>query len=153
MKLPFVVVNLLNRYCQVVFGLALIIGLLVTPRTALAGHYLFLSIPFIILFALTMTCSIRSIKEKVTVARYQHKSLLGIIASVVGLSAIQACGIGTPFCGASLGISVLSALFPSALVHALIEHSVAILAVSIVIQIISLYMMGCFKITRHPIKK
>ena len=152
MKQLFIFENLHSNYCKAIFGLAMIGGYLLTPASALTGLYLFLSVPFIVLFALTIACSVRAVKEKVQVAQHQHTSILGIIASIVGVSAIQACGIGTPLCGASLGMSILSTLFPSLFVQVLVKHSVVILSLSILIQIVTLYNMKCLT-TNHNSKQ
>ena len=153
MKLPFLFENLKSNYCKIVFGLSLFLAYALTPKSALEGWYLIISIPFIFLFALTTACSTRSIKEKIKVTHYQKKSILAIVANVLGISALQMCGIGAPLCGASVGIGLLSTILPGALFNVLKEYNIAILIVSIVVQITTLQTMNCFSKNIHGIQK
>jgi len=95
-------------------------------------------------FSLSMMCLIRSIKDKVVLARTYKGSIVSIIATGLGLSAIQVCGVGAPVCGVSVGIGILSVIFPNFFIDFLTDYSVAIIIISIALQITSLYYMKCF---------
>lgn len=149
MKLPFFLDNLRSNYCKIIFGLSLFVGYALTPKNVLTGLYLFLAVPFIFLFALTLSCAVRSVKEKIKVTRHQQTSIFGVIASAIGISALQVCGVGTPLCGASVGISILSAIFPSLVLNILREYSVVIISMSILTQLISLHSMNCLSFYKN----
>ena len=87
----------------------------------------------------------RNVKEKVILAKTYKSSLIGILATAIGLSALQVCGVGAPVCGATIGAGFLSALFPGIFMRFLDNFAVYILIASILLQIISLYFMNCFK--------
>jgi len=143
MKLPFFLENLKSNYCKVVFLISLILGYLSIPKEIYQGKYVYLAIPFIILFAFTITCIVRSIKEKIVVSKNNGSSLLAIIINIVGISTLQVCGLGVPSCGASIGMGVLTAIFPEFLIRYLHSYAIWILIISILIQIYSLYSLNC----------
>ncbi len=95
-------------------------------------------------FALTLTCLARNIKEKVVLAKTYKSSILGIIATALGLSVLQVCGVGAPVCGASIGAGIVSLFFPSFALNFFEKYSIYIIIGSIIIQIIALYYMRCF---------
>lgn len=142
-NLPFFLTNLKSNYCKVVFLISLILGYLSVPKHIYTGNYVFLTIPFIILFAFTITCIVRSIKEKIVASKQNGSSVLVIIANVVGISTLQVCGLGVPSCGASIGIGLVTAIFPEFMVRYLKDYAVWILIFSILIQIYSLYSLNC----------
>ena len=88
---------------------------------------------------------VRNIKERVVVAKTYTSSLIGIIATAVGLAAMQVCGFGAPICGAAVGLGIFSSLFPMAFVDVMAKYAVEFVSFSILIQIIALYFMNCFK--------
>ena len=143
MKLLFFLENLKSNYCKVVFLISLILGYLSIPKEIYQGKYVYLAIPFIILFAFTITCIVRSIKEKIVVSKNNGSSLLAIIVNIVGISTLQVCGLGVPSCGASIGMGVLTAIFPEFLIRYLHSYAIWILIISILIQIYSLYSLNC----------
>ncbi len=142
MPRPYVLQLFGSNWCKAAFVLWLILSYFLIPQMVFAGLDAPLAYIFMLVFALTMTCTTRNIKEKVVLARIQGSSILGIIASVVGLSGLQACGIGMPFCGASMGVGFLS-LFPGYVLTRMHAFAIPIIITSIVVQVASLYFMHC----------
>ena len=134
-----------SGYCQLTFVLFLAAGYFLTPKLILNGWQFFLAALFIFLFALVLTCLVRNVKEKAILARKYKSSLIGIIAAALGLAALQACGFGAPVCGASIGVGIMSAVFPGVFVNFFSAYSVYIIIFSIIFQFLALYFMNCFK--------
>jgi len=137
--------TLKSKYCIGVFAVSLILGYISVPKSVFYGIYLIFAGIFIISFALTLTCVVRNVKEKIVLARTYKSSLVGIIATGVGLAALQVCGVGAPVCGATVGLGILSAIFPIAFVDILSKYSLEIIVVSIIFQLGALYFMNCFE--------
>ncbi len=140
----------------------------ITPLHALLG------IIYSLLFALLTTCLFKTIWEKVR-ELLEHKKphaflgesreqlrrgewlkalktfavgflkFLVVFVGILGLGAAQFCVFGSPVCGISVGAGLVMAIFPSAAVHFLVEYAKWIIAAAIVLQILGLYLMGCFK--------
>ncbi len=134
-----------------VYLLALAASYFLTPRF-LFFRYTFLVSIFIILFSLNVTCVIYHIKERVKAARFYKRSIWGIVTSAIGLSVLQVCGIGTPMCGASIGLGVFSTLFPHVIFPFVQQYGPYLIVISIILQIISLYSMKCFSKLPKKIK-
>ena len=136
--------RLKTKGCAIVFALSLVAGAFMIPREVLGSPYAFIAIPFVLLFALTMTCVARGTKDKFLLARSTKTSVLGVLASVIGLSALQVCGISAAMCGATVGTGIVATIFPGVLFHLLHEYSIPILFVSMLLQLFALWHMGCF---------
>jgi hypothetical protein len=134
-----------SNYCKIVFFLALIVSYFLIPRHLFMNHYWFLALIFMISFSLLLTCSVRNIKEKIQVAKTYQTSIWGMIFSVLGLTALQVCGLGGAFCGTSIFLGVLTTIIPGFAVSFLTEYAVELVLVSILIQIFAIWQMGCFK--------
>jgi len=134
-----------SSYCEIVFIISLIGAYLLVPKRIFYGLYTILGIVYMVVFALTLTCIIRNIKEKVLLAKTYKNSIIGILASALGIAALQVCGIGAPVCGTTIGASILSVIFPSFFLSFLSNYAVLIVLGSIVIQVTGLYFMNCFK--------
>ena len=134
-----------SHYCQVVFVLALVGSYFLIPSRVFSGVYLALAVLFMVVFSLIVTCFVRNIKEKVKSKRQHGVSVFGIIASAIGFSAFQVCGVGAPVCGASLGIVLISSILPSFFINFLMNYSDLVLASMILIQVAALAYMGCLK--------
>ena len=132
-----------SNYCKSVFLITFIGSYFLIPDTVFNGVYYVLAITFMTTFALTLTCLVRSIKEKVVSARTYKGSFLSFLATVLGFSALQVCGIGAPVCGASLRVGFLSVIFPKIVHDFFHEASVWIVGFSILFQLIGLYYMKC----------
>jgi hypothetical protein len=133
-----------SKYCKSVFLIALIGSYFLIPTTVFNGLYYIIAITFMVTFSLSVMCIVRSIKDRAELARKSKASLLSIIATALGLSALQVCGVSIPVCGASIGIGLLSVIFPQFFVDFLASYSPFIIGFSVVLQLIALYYMGCF---------
>ena len=134
-----------SRYCVVTFGISLVLSYFLIPKTAFYGWYTVLPLLFMLSFALTLTCIVRNVKERVLLAKTSGSSIVGIVAAALGLTALQVCGIGAPVCGASVAMGVLSAIFPTAFVGWLSRYAVQFTLFSILLQVVALYFMNCFQ--------
>ncbi len=133
-----------SHYCKIVFIVIFLASYFLIPQTVFNGWYYILAISFMLVFSLTATCLTRNIKEKVVAARSYKGSFLSVISAIIGLSALQVCGIGAPICGASIGMAVLSLIFPRVVIDFLHNSSVWVIVVSLLFQILGLYYMKCF---------
>lgn len=140
-----------SHYCQFVFAASLVLGYFVVPKKIFYGYDTILGILFILSFALVMTCLVRQTKERVKIARTYSGAIIGIIATAIGLTALEACGIGAPVCGAMVGVGILSVILPVSAVDIIGRYAVLILIGSVTIQLIALYFMNCFKKTLSAI--
>ena len=135
-----------SYYCILVFFVMTIISYFLIPDKIFYGYYSLVAVVFIIVFSLTFTCLIRSIKDKIVEHKKQNlKPIWGALIGLIGLSALQTCAIGAPVCGVSVGMAIVSAIFPAIAFDLINDYSLTILFLSICIQIISLYQMRCFK--------
>ena len=133
-----------SHYCKIVFVIGLIFSYLLIPKTVFEGQYAYLATIYMILFSIVLTCIVRTIKERIKLARMYEKSILGILASGIGLAALQVCTLNIS-CSASVGLSILYLIFPQFFVSFLIDYSQYILIIAIAMQAIAIYLMGCFK--------
>ncbi len=132
-----------SHWCQLAFIGFLILGYWLIPQTALLGQYQFWSIVFMISFAASSTCAVRGMKERMASKLKGGASILSVIASLLGLSAVQFCSVNAVMCGSTLGFGALSMILPKFLFRFLHHHAIAILIGATIVQIISLYSMGC----------
>ena len=137
--------TLKSNYCKIVYFLSIILIYFLTPKKVFYGWYMLIGIIFILISALVITCFIRNIKEKVILAKTQATSTLGLLSAVIGLAALQVCGVGAPICGASIGAGFLSLLLPGFSLNFFESYALHIIIISIVLQILALHMMNCFK--------
>ncbi len=96
--------------------------------------------------ALTLTCFVRNVKERAVEAWRHGSSILGIIMIIFGFGALQVCTIGSPVCGATIGAGIFALIFPGMALEFIEKYSLVIILASIVIQVIALYFMNCFKV-------
>jgi hypothetical protein len=134
-----------SKYCIAVFTVVFLLSWFLVPKTVLHGWYLILAVLFTVSLALTITCIVRNVKERIAQARTYGTSLIGLVAAALGWSALQVCGVGASLCGATIGLGVVSSIFPGFLLHFLSSWSVLIVVLSVVAQWISLYVMRCFR--------
>lgn len=131
-----------SNYCKLVFILFLILGTFITPTKVFYNWYWLLAIIFILVFALTMTCLIRNIKDKIVSYKKTNSSLLSLFSIILGVSALHMCTIGAPVCGAA-GVGLLALILPT-IAHSFIsDFSIFIVLLSILLQLFALYNMGC----------
>jgi len=134
-----------NNYGKIAFILSLIISYFLIPKTVFYGWYYLIAILFMMTFSLTMTCIIRNIREKIIANKQCKGSFLGLLASIIGISAFQVCTIGAPVCGISLGLGIVSFLFPNILLATMEKYAIFIIFISIGLQLLALCLMKCFK--------
>jgi len=134
-----------SDYCKVIFLASLILTYVFIPKKIFYSYYTIIGVAFIIIASLTITCFVKNIKEKVYAAKAQGASVVGIITILLGLVGLQACTIGAPVCGASIGAGVLALFFPLIAMELIKAHSFLVIYASLIIQIVALYFMGCFK--------
>ncbi|MEM3374466.1 MAG: hypothetical protein QXE31_04560 [Candidatus Woesearchaeota archaeon] len=143
-KTRFIYAVFESNICKIVFLISLLIGYFLTPKRIFYGVYTLLGIFYIILFAMVMTCMVRVIKEKVINLKHTGASFFSIILSLFGFGALNMCGIGAPVCTAGISIGVAS-LFPGFFHDFFHNYGILVLVISIILQIIALLYMGCFK--------
>ena len=134
-----------SKYCIFVLGISLFIGYFFIPPHVFHTSYAPLAFVFMFLFALTTMCVVRNVKEKVILAKTYKSSLFSIVAIILGLGALQVCGVGAPVCGATVGLGIFSFFFPTVFANLPKTFAVYLLSGSILIQLLSLYFMNCFK--------
>lgn len=122
----------------------LYMGFYFLPKKVFFGWYILLASTFALLFAFTFTCLVRSIKDQIILHKKNKKPVLSALASLIGLSAFQVCGIGAPICGISIGAAVVSSIFPSFAFNIINDYALYIIYISIALQIFSLVQMKCF---------
>lgn len=131
-----------SNYCKLVFLLFLILGFIITPQKIFYSWYWILGIIFAFVFALTMTCLTRNIKDKINLVKKTNSSIISIFSIILGISAFHMCTIGAPVCGAA-GIGLLSLILPSIAYTFFYDFSLYIAIFSILLQLFALYSMGC----------
>lgn len=136
-----------SKYCQLVFLISFLASYFLIPKSVFHGWNQLLAYAFMLIFALTVACIVRNIKEKILLARTYKSSILGIIAVALGLAALQVCGANAPVCGAAVGIGILSSIFPAVFVNLMAKPSIhlGMILISIIFQLVALYFMNCWK--------
>lgn len=143
-KILIVLKKINTKYCWLVFMIAWWLWFWMIHETLFTGIYTILWFLFTIVFALTVTCLIRNIKEKVKLANKAWKSLIWIIGATIWIATAQLCWINAVFCGSTIWMWLLSTILPTTTMWFLSEYSVIIIILSIITQLIWLYFMKCF---------
>ena len=138
-----------SDYCKIIFLLSFILSYFLIPRHLFFSKHFSLTVAFMLTFSVLVTCSVRNIKEKIAVAKTAKTSVWGIIASVLGLTALQVCGLGGVFCGSSVFLGLLTTIIPGFAVSFLTSYAVPLLVVSIIFQILAIWQMGCMKLSKN----
>jgi hypothetical protein len=134
-----------SKYCLISFTLGLILGYLIVPHRIFTGFYTFLGVIYILMFAIVLMCIVRTIKDRITNEKQTGATTLSVIASLLGIGALQACGIGAPVCGATVGVGILSVFFPQSAFAVLEKYAVHVIILSLILQIVAIFYMGCFR--------
>jgi hypothetical protein len=82
---------------------------------------------------------------RVKIASPAGGSVLGILSMVLGISTLQVCGLGLPSCGMAIGLGFGISLFPGFLTIIVRQHAVLLVATSIILQIVSLFLLRCIR--------
>lgn len=140
-----------SDYCKLVFLISFFGSYFLIPKNVFYGEVKFVAILYMFIFSLTITCIVRNIKERVMLARTYKTSILGIIASAIGLSALQVCGTSGICVAASTG-GLASILLPEIFKHFIEEYGVELLYFSIIIQMFAIFIMKCFSVNNYKDK-
>lgn len=133
-----------SNYCKLVFLLAFFGSYFMVPANIFVGKYQLLVLVFMLIFSTVAMCVVRNIKEKVVVAHQLKTSFVGLILYILGLSALQVCGMSATMCTASVGAGIVSVFFPGVFFNYLVEYSVYIVYFSIITQLYVLHHLRCF---------
>ena len=145
-KKNFVIIKVLeSNYCKLVFLLSLILSYFLVPKHLVGFWWNLIVIIFMLVFSLNMTCMVRNIKERIKVAKTTTNSVISLIASGLGIMALQVCGTSGYICSAGILMGVFSSVLPHFLLDFLEEYSLYIILATILFLIISLRNMKCFK--------
>jgi hypothetical protein len=134
-----------SRFCWLSLVLSFFIGYFLVPDKIFHGVWSVFGLVYAITFAVTLTCLIRVIKEKVLTMKKTGAGVMSVVAAILGLGAMQLCGIGAPVCGATIGVSIFSIIAPGISASFWQEFSTPLLFISIILQVVSLYYLKCFK--------
>ena len=126
--------------CRAVFAVSLVFGYLLVPKVVIDQQF-FLSVIFFLTFAYTMACVTYAAKENMKHAK--GTGALSVAASAIGLAALSACGLSLA-CG-TMGIGIFSLALPIAAVHFFAQYGAYVVSASILVQLFSLWKMGCLK--------
>ena len=129
----------------VVFTVVFIASIFILPSHILSGPYFYLGVLFILLFSLNMTCLVKVMLQRAKVAKARGAGIMGIVATAVGFTALQMCGVGGPLCGALFGSVVFATILPAGSLHYFTAYAVHIVLFAIAVQVASLWLMKCFK--------
>ncbi len=133
-----------SNFCKLAFLLSTVFAYFALPIKLLSVYDSILAFLFIAVFALTMSCVIRLLKENFSLALKSGKPLVSVIAAAAGIGAFQLCSVSAPVCG-SAAVGIASVAFPAFFEHFFVRYSYIIIYFSIALQLISLYYMGCLK--------
>jgi len=132
-----------HHLCKTVFLLSLLAGILLIPLDVWREQTP-LALVFLIVFAATTTFTLKVFREGARAV--QGHGIVNLISSLLGLAALEACSTGF-VCGAA-SIGILSILVPGIMAPFLSEHAVQLVWLSIIVQMVSLHLMGGFRNNR-----
>lgn len=144
-KKYFILKIFASYYCWFSLVLSFIIAYFLVPEKIFYGPWSILGIIYALVFSVVVTCTFRVIKEKTVNMKKVGASGLSIISAILGLGAMQVCGIGAPVCGATVGVSIFSLIAPGVSLVFWDNFATPLIFISIIIQLISLYFLKCFK--------
>ncbi len=134
-----------SLFSVIIFTLVFIVSLFVLPSHILSGTYFWLGVVFVLLFSLNMTCLANTMRMRANMARAKGAGAVGVMATAVGFTALQMCGIGGPLCGALFGGVLFVSVLPAGAMPYLTSYAVHIVVIAILIQAVSLWYMKCFR--------
>ena len=126
------------------FILLLVFGYFLTPQHIFLGNYKYLAYVFIVLFAILNYCIVKTIYRNYIYNKKQKGFTKGVIASILGVSALQVCGLSAYACSTSIGFTILATFLPHTFLNFLQNYSVEIISISILIQFITIWHLKCF---------
>jgi len=135
------------------FLFLLVLGYFLTPQHIFTGKFFFLGFLFIIFFSVLNYCIIKTIYRNYVYSYKQLGFKKGILASVIGIFALQVCRLSAYACSTTVGFTILATFLPHTLINFLQNFSVEIISISILIQAYSIFYLKCFKINGISLKK
>lgn len=147
MKNLYLINILHSNYCKLVFLSAFFGSYFIVPDAVFVGQYRLLVLFFMLTFSLVATCIVRNIKEKILIAHHVKTTFVGLFFYILGISALQVCGMSAAMCTASVGAGLVSVIFPGVMFNYLIEYSVYVVYLSITSQLLVLYYLKCFSVS------
>lgn len=136
-----------------IFLFLLMFGFFITPQHIFNGNFKFLGYMFILFFALLNYCIVKTIYRNYVYNKNNLGFKKGIFASIIGISALQVCGLSAYACSTTIGFTFLATFLPYAFLNFLHEFSVEILAISIFVQAFSILHLNCFEIKNLNFKR
>ena len=119
-------------YCDLSFLVFFVLLLLFLPAAILQGYSC---------IATDSLDSLQQIRKRILYPELHRQHVQRHILKMF----IQLCTVGLPFCSATIGLAVISSIFPVFLLDYLYEYPYIIIGISFLIQLYSLYTMKCFK--------
>ena len=136
-----------SKYCWIVIFISIVLGyfLVIKKFTSFTSFWsIFFSVLYIILFAVSNSCLVKGLKERVKNQSKTNSGILSIIGSVLGIGAIQLCTVsGT--CSVNIVTSLLLTVFPTSIGFFFIKNGIWILIISDILLLVSILRLGCFK--------
>jgi len=131
-------------YCRTVFLTGIGLGYMVVPEKIFTGLYYVLGAAFILVFATTITCTVRNTRERIKLEKTAGSSTLAAVSAGIGISALNVCGVGAPVCTATAGAGLISVI-PGIASSFFRQYAVHITVITLLIQILALHLMNCFR--------
>jgi hypothetical protein len=140
-----------SKYCWMVLILSIWLGYVLVIKNisqSISVSATILSLLFLLLFAFSNACLIRSIKDRVREnIPYKRNIVINILGSIFGIGAIQSCMLGG-MCGVNVGMTILSTILPAHLAQLFIANNILILALSDLLLFSSLFSLRCIRFPR-----
>jgi hypothetical protein len=137
-----------SPYCWLVIFISLLLSyfLIIKNFTSFTNFWsVLLSVIYILAFALSNSCLIKEIKDRIqNQNKTSTKGFFSIIGSLLGFSAIHLCTI-SGVCGVNIFISLLLSIFPTSISFFIIHNGIWLLLIADVFLIFSIVNMKCFK--------
>ncbi len=147
-----------NKWCWFTTAVAVIVSAYILKSNFTFGYFSwYVSInmlTFVILFSLSFSCTIRTIKlrvqEKIFDKKEGLKGIINFILYIIGISALQTCAF-SGICGVNLALPLLSIVLPFWVSELLVEYSMWILLSVNILLLASLFTMKCFRSSKGKI--
>jgi hypothetical protein len=137
-----------SKYCWFVIFISLVLSyfLIIKKLTSFTNFWsILLSLIYIFAFALSNSCLIKDIKERIqNKAKTNSKGILSIVGSILGFGAIHLCTV-SGVCGVNIFISLLLSIFPASVSFFIIHNGIWLLLLADILLLFSIYNMKCFK--------
>jgi len=140
-----------SKYCWMVLILSIWLGYVLVIKNisqTISIPATILSLLFLLLFAFSNACLIRSIKDRVRENMpYKRNIVINILGSIFGIGAMQSCMLGG-MCGVNIGITLFSMILPAPLAQLFMANNMFILLISNLLLLSSLFSLRCIRFPR-----